>query len=122
MLKVNFYRFVINLIFNNKFNLFVCFGFEIKFIGIKCISHNCFYLTLLAFYRHHTTYRSPVTNLGKMKIRLVPALQDNYMYLLIDESTKQCAAVDPVEPDKVYFAYHNFCFKFDIHVLKLTLF
>jgi len=36
-----------------------------------------------------------------MKIELLPALEDNYMYLLIDEDTKQCAAVDPVEPEKV---------------------
>ncbi|XP_048755690.1 hydroxyacylglutathione hydrolase, mitochondrial-like [Ostrea edulis] len=36
-----------------------------------------------------------------MKIRLLPALDDNYMYLLIDEDTKQCAAVDPVEPEKI---------------------
>ena len=42
------------------------------------------------------------TTLSDMKIRLVPALDDNYMYLLIDEKTKICAAVDPVEPDKVY--------------------
>ncbi|XP_002735677.2 LOW QUALITY PROTEIN: hydroxyacylglutathione hydrolase, mitochondrial-like [Saccoglossus kowalevskii] len=36
-----------------------------------------------------------------MKIRLLPALEDNYMYLLVDENTKQAAIVDPVEPDKV---------------------
>ncbi|XP_064613620.1 hydroxyacylglutathione hydrolase, mitochondrial-like isoform X2 [Liolophura sinensis] len=36
-----------------------------------------------------------------MRIKLLPALQDNYMYLLIDEATKECAAVDPVEPQKV---------------------
>lgn len=32
----------------------------------------------------------------KMKVLPVKALQDNYMYLLIDEATKQAAAVDPV--------------------------
>ncbi|ESO99220.1 hypothetical protein LOTGIDRAFT_173766 [Lottia gigantea] len=36
-----------------------------------------------------------------MKIRIVPALEDNYMYLLIDEKSKTCAAVDPVEPKKI---------------------
>ena len=36
-----------------------------------------------------------------MRVRLLPALQDNYMYLLVDEETKTCAAVDPVEPQKV---------------------
>jgi len=35
-----------------------------------------------------------------MRIEIVPALSDNYMYLLVDEKTLECAAVDPVEPDK----------------------
>ena len=36
-----------------------------------------------------------------MRVRLLPALEDNYMYLIIDEKTKECAIVDPVEPRKV---------------------
>ena len=36
-----------------------------------------------------------------MQVKAIPALQDNYMYLLIDEHTCQAAAVDPVEPQKV---------------------
>ena len=36
-----------------------------------------------------------------MRIELLPALTDNYMYLLIDEDTKEAAIVDPVEPNKV---------------------
>jgi hydroxyacylglutathione hydrolase len=36
-----------------------------------------------------------------MYIKLLPALKDNYMYLLVDESTKEAAVIDPVEPDKV---------------------
>ncbi|XP_014667764.1 PREDICTED: hydroxyacylglutathione hydrolase, mitochondrial-like [Priapulus caudatus] len=36
-----------------------------------------------------------------MRVKLVPALEDNYMYLLVDESTNQAAAIDPVEPDKL---------------------
>lgn len=32
----------------------------------------------------------------KMKVLPVKALQDNYMYLLIDDATKQAAAIDPV--------------------------
>ncbi|XP_041367358.1 hydroxyacylglutathione hydrolase, mitochondrial-like isoform X2 [Gigantopelta aegis] len=39
-----------------------------------------------------------------MRVRLIPALEDNYMYLLIDDNTKQCAAVDPVEPKKILSA------------------
>jgi glyoxylase-like metal-dependent hydrolase (beta-lactamase superfamily II) len=40
-----------------------------------------------------------------MRVRLVPALEDNYMYVLVDEETKQCAVVDPVEPSKVSFLF-----------------
>ncbi|EXC21105.1 Hydroxyacylglutathione hydrolase cytoplasmic [Morus notabilis] len=36
-----------------------------------------------------------------MKIHYVPCLEDNYSYLIIDESTKEAAVVDPVEPEKV---------------------
>ncbi|XP_058183754.1 hydroxyacylglutathione hydrolase cytoplasmic [Rhododendron vialii] len=36
-----------------------------------------------------------------MKIIPVPCLEDNYAYIIIDEATKEGAAVDPVEPDKV---------------------
>jgi len=39
--------------------------------------------------------------LNKMNVVPVEALEDNYMYLLIDEATKEAAAVDPVEPIKV---------------------
>nr|AAC49867.1 glyoxalase II cytoplasmic isozyme [Arabidopsis thaliana] len=36
-----------------------------------------------------------------MKIFHVPCLQDNYTYLIIDESTGDAAVVDPVDPEKV---------------------
>ena len=36
-----------------------------------------------------------------MDVVPIEALEDNYMYLLIDEASKECAAVDPVEPEKV---------------------
>ena len=36
-----------------------------------------------------------------MTVLVIPALENNYMYLLIDEKTKMAAAVDPVEPQKV---------------------
>lgn len=36
-----------------------------------------------------------------MKVELLPALTDNYMYLVIDEDTKEAAIVDPVQPQKV---------------------
>lgn len=36
-----------------------------------------------------------------MKIYHIPCLEDNYAYLIVDESTKEAAAVDPVEPKKI---------------------
>ncbi|KAF9595841.1 hypothetical protein IFM89_005327 [Coptis chinensis] len=36
-----------------------------------------------------------------MKILHIPCLEDNYSYLIIDEGSKEAAAVDPVEPDKI---------------------
>lgn len=36
-----------------------------------------------------------------MKIVHIPCLDDNYAYLIVDESTNEAAAVDPVEPKKV---------------------
>jgi len=54
---------------------------------------------------NHTYHSTPLRfTQADMRIRLLPALDDNYMYLLIDEKTKQCAVVDPVEPEKVLSA------------------
>jgi len=39
-----------------------------------------------------------------MKVVIVPVLEDNYSYLLIDEKAAVAAAVDPVEPEKVLAA------------------
>jgi len=42
-----------------------------------------------------------VTSPSRMRVIPVCALSDNYMYILIDEKTKVCAVVDPVEPEKL---------------------
>lgn len=42
------------------------------------------------------------TSKENMKIFEVPCLEDNYSYLVIDESTKEAAVVDPVEAEKVF--------------------
>lgn len=39
-----------------------------------------------------------------MKIQILPALSDNYMYLITDEQTGEAAIVDPVKPDTVLAA------------------
>ncbi|VDD76735.1 unnamed protein product [Mesocestoides corti] len=38
---------------------------------------------------------------SNMHVLTLPALSDNYMYLLIDEKSMQCAVVDPVDPSSV---------------------
>ncbi|KAK7109822.1 hypothetical protein V1264_013803 [Littorina saxatilis] len=53
---------------------------------------------------NHSHSSEVLTKHIDMRVRLIPALEDNYMYLIIDEQTKECAAVDPVEPDKVLSA------------------
>ncbi|CAB3982531.1 hydroxyacylglutathione hydrolase, mitochondrial isoform X1 [Paramuricea clavata] len=40
-------------------------------------------------------------NHGSMRVQILPALEDNFMYLIIDDKTKEAAIVDPVEPKKV---------------------
>lgn len=34
-------------------------------------------------------------------VQVIPALSDNFMYLVVDNATKESAVVDPVNPDKV---------------------
>ncbi|XP_029433425.1 hydroxyacylglutathione hydrolase, mitochondrial isoform X1 [Rhinatrema bivittatum] len=45
--------------------------------------------------------KSKIVTQSDMKVELLPALTDNYMYLLTDEETKEAAIVDPVQPQKV---------------------
>ncbi|XP_061455178.1 hydroxyacylglutathione hydrolase, mitochondrial isoform X1 [Rhineura floridana] len=64
----------------------------------------------------HTEFErrpSKVVSQASMKVELLPALTDNYMYLLIDEDTKEAAIVDPVQPQKVAEAVRK-------HGVKLT--
>lgn len=70
---------------------------------------NCVAQRLTSAYFRAITFRSQglhsvsttdqVNN--KMRVRILPALQDNYMYLLIDEETQKAAIVDPVNPQAV---------------------
>ncbi|XP_053749757.1 hydroxyacylglutathione hydrolase, mitochondrial isoform X9 [Panthera pardus] len=57
---------------------------------------------LLGVLLHHTDCRKSSTmDQGTLRVELLPALTDNYMYLIIDGETKEAAIVDPVQPQKV---------------------
>lgn len=55
---------------------------------------------------HSQVRKSSLVEQANMKVELLPALTDNYMYLLIDVDSREAAIVDPVEPVKVctYFS------------------
>jgi hydroxyacylglutathione hydrolase len=42
-----------------------------------------------------------ITTNKNMQIHILPALSDNYMYLLVDQKSREAAIVDPVAPDTV---------------------
>lgn len=47
---------------------------------------------------HSAVRKSSLVEQANMRVELLPALSDNYMYLLIDVESKEAAVVDPVEP------------------------
>ncbi|XP_069381174.1 hydroxyacylglutathione hydrolase, mitochondrial isoform X1 [Paralichthys olivaceus] len=62
---------------------------------------------------HGAVRKSSVVQQANMRVELLPALSDNYMYLLIDVDSREAAIVDPVEPIKVVEAVRK-------HGVKLT--
>ena len=53
----------------------------------------------IGFRGHHSI--STLVQQDKMKVKILPALSDNYMYLVIDDLTGEAGIVDPVEPETV---------------------
>jgi hypothetical protein len=55
----------------------------------------------------NNTMETPITpplsqhHTARMSVITVPMWDDNYAYLLVDEATLTCAAVDPSQPEKV---------------------
>nr|XP_025951001.1 hydroxyacylglutathione hydrolase, mitochondrial isoform X2 [Dromaius novaehollandiae] len=70
-------------------------------------------LRAVFLHTEHEQRKSTTVAQADMKVELLPALTDNYMYLLIDEETKEAAIVDPVQPQKVLDAVKK-------HGVKLT--
>ena len=58
-------------------------------------------LRAVFLHTEHERRKSKTVTQADMKVESLPALTDNYMYLLIDEETKEAAIVDPVQPQKV---------------------
>ncbi len=55
---------------------------------------------------HSAVRKSLLVEQANMRVELLPALSDNYMYLLIDAESREAAIVDPVEPIKVCALYY----------------
>lgn len=51
---------------------------------------------------------------GAMKVKVISILEDNYMYLVIEEHSKQALAVDPAVPHRVRRAFPVCPVKFDL--------
>ncbi|XP_032677463.1 hydroxyacylglutathione hydrolase, mitochondrial-like isoform X3 [Odontomachus brunneus] len=66
---------------------------------LKFVSHAIKSISSNGFGRFHSL--STTIDHSNMKVHILPALQDNYMYLIVDEATKEAAIVDPVDPDSV---------------------
>lgn len=65
----------------------------------KSLTAAYFKAKLIGVQGSHSLARS--IQMSGMTVKILPALQDNYMYLIIDDKTKDAAIVDPVEPEKV---------------------
>jgi len=66
---------------------------------------HCFYLFIVSSiikYGSRGFHSSKLqVALDNMKVEILPALTDNYMYLIVDTETNKAAIVDPVDPGSV---------------------
>lgn len=70
---------------------------------LRCITNSyCkLFKAMSVWPRAHWTVRKMHQN-HNYKLSIIPALEDNYMYVLIDKLTNIAVAVDPVEPDFIF--------------------
>ncbi len=59
----------------------------------------------MAATKHHTSRSTE--QLQHMTVKVLPALADNYMFLIVDKATKEAAIVDPVNPEEVLSAVES---------------
>lgn len=56
-------------------------------------------------------HRSAHACVSAMKVKVISILEDNYMYLVIEEQSKQAIAVDPAVPHRVRSYLVSICTK-----------
>lgn len=59
------------------------------------------YFQVLTRNQHGAHSEKQFNKYNKMDVKILPALQDNYMYLIVDKATNEAAVVDPVDPKSV---------------------
>lgn len=75
----------------------------------NCVAQNCTAayfraqkLRKIGLHRTHSSIED--LKMTELHVKILPALQDNYMYLIIDAATREAAIVDPVDPESVISA------------------
>lgn len=59
------------------------------------------YFTVSAWSVRQRSTLVQTTDMARMTVKKIPALKDNFMYLVVCNETKDAAIVDPVEPNRV---------------------
>ncbi|XP_053668398.1 hydroxyacylglutathione hydrolase, mitochondrial [Anopheles marshallii] len=59
------------------------------------------YFTVSSFSLQRRPRSTQTNTMASMTVTKIPALKDNFMYLVMCNATRQAAVVDPVEPDRV---------------------
>lgn len=64
-------------------------------------------LVALVWNRREKHSEEVVETYKEMDVKILPALEDNYMYLIVDKATREAAVVDPVDPAAVLKAVQD---------------
>ncbi|XP_064541139.1 hydroxyacylglutathione hydrolase, mitochondrial isoform X1 [Drosophila montana] len=70
-----------------------------RFLVVPFCRVNLQKVRTVGFRGMHSTLED--VRLDSMQVKILPALQDNYMYLIVDSKTREAAVVDPVDPELV---------------------